>query len=514
MAPALLAKVLSPQSWPASVYVLLLAGLATFVYQYLLRPSIPSKAPAFRKAGDVPFFGALRFFSARAEYMMDAIRSAPGKSWTFYVGKKQIVGIHGVEARKTFFENKDLNFGAGFGELFAGGPANSSKMDDFSTFFNKSLISMLKKDNFERNLHLLTSDTRALCESLNTDSTYKSSNGSDWRVFNPFDDMYRLVYKLTMRTVGATEIAEDPKILDYTLGIFESFDRSSSNLRIIFPWLPTPKHLYRLYNGARLFMVFDKIIKERKKTGVNPGDALQYILDQGADAQDVVMFEIGALFAGQINSGINASWIPLHLCLYPEWKQKVRAEIDGVIAKYRTSASQSRYDVFSTLSLDAWETDFPLIDLALRESIRLGIPGTSFRKNTSGADIPIGKTGEVIPDGAFATYLFDDVHMSSEIYSNPLKFDLDRYSPERAEDKKIPHSYLGWGTGRHPCLGMKFAKLEMTLIIAYFVAEYDFELSDAQGNATSERPPPVNRNQNQAQKPSRPVFIRYSPRQD
>jgi hypothetical protein len=61
---------------------------------------------------------------------------------------------------------------------------------------------------------------------------------------------------------------------------------------------------------------------------------------------------------------------------------------------------------------------------------------------------------------------------------------------------------------------MKFAKLEMSLIIAYFVAEYDFELSDARGNATSERPPPINRNQNQAQKPSRLTYIRYRPRQD
>lgn len=288
MAPAPIATILSPQAWPVSVWILLLTAITTFVYQCLARPSLPSNAPALRKTDDVPFFGAWRFFTARAEYMNDALRTVASKNFSFYIGQKHVVSMHGAEAKKTYFENKDFNFSAGFGELFAGGPAGNAKMEDFGSFFNKNLINMLKKENFLRNLNLLTSDTRAMCEALNTNSSYKSANGTDWRVFNPFNDMYRLVYKLTMRTVGATEIAEDPKMLAYTLGVFEAFDKSSSNLRIIFPWLPTPKHLYRMYNGARLYMVFDKIIKERKKTGNTPNDALQFLLDGGADAEDVV----------------------------------------------------------------------------------------------------------------------------------------------------------------------------------------------------------------------------------
>lgn len=176
-----------------------------------------------------------------------------------------------------------------FTELFAGGPATTSKLDNFSAYFNRNLIAMMKKENLVRTLPLMISDTRIVCENLGTDPSYKAANGSDWRVFNPFDDMYRIVYKLTMRTVGATEIAEDPELLRYSLGIFEAFDRSSSNLRIIFPWLPTPRHLYRMYNGARLYMVFDKILKQRVKSSVKMDDALQTLIDQGADVEDVVM---------------------------------------------------------------------------------------------------------------------------------------------------------------------------------------------------------------------------------
>lgn len=41
--------------------------------------------------------------------------------------------------------------------------------------------------------------------------------------------------------------------------------------------------------------------------------------------------------------------------------------------------------------------------------------------------------------------------MNPKIYEDPYKWDPARYDPGRAEDKKIPHGYIGWGSGRHPC---------------------------------------------------------------
>jgi cytochrome P450 len=115
-----------------------------------------------------------------------------------------------------------------------------------------------------------------------------------------------------------------------------------------------------------------------------------------------VKFVVASLFAGQINSGINAAWVPTYLAMRPEWKARVQAEIDGVLAKFRESPDQSPADVLDTLSLEDWENEFKLIDLCLRETIRLGLPGTSFRTNIGAADIPIGNTGEVVPPGAHA----------------------------------------------------------------------------------------------------------------
>ncbi|KXJ96447.1 cytochrome P450 6A1 [Microdochium bolleyi] len=499
---------------PASVWLLLATASAATLVKLLWRPSIPKNAPKWWRENDWPILGALRFYSARPDFMLNAARHTPGGNFSFYIGKKHLVALTGEEGRKTYFDNKDLGFSEGFAELLTGQPAAPAQMERFSQWFAKSLLAMLKKDQFVRNLDALTGDTRSMFESIG--AIEPCAANPEWRVMDPFHHLYRTVYKLTMRTVGAEDIAEDPKLLEETLEHFETFESLSSLTRIIFPWMPTYNYVRRMYKGARLAMVFKTIIAKRKETGKKRHDALQYLIDQGGDLQDVIAFVIAALFAGLLNSGINAGWIPVFLTQNEEWMARVRAEVDGVVAKRRKTPQQSAADVLDTLSIEDWEAEFPMADLCLRESIRFALPGASFRKNLSGRDIEIGGSGgQVIPNGAFATYLLEDVHFNPDVYSDMNTFDPSRYLEDRAEDKKAAHAYLGWGSGRHPCLGMRFAKLENALILAYFVAMYEFELAaDAQGNPATKAPPLPNRLENAAQKPAETQWLRFKPRTD
>lgn len=99
--------------------------------------------------------------------------------------------------------------------------------------------------------------------------------------------------------------------------------------------------------------------------------------------------------------------------------------------------------------------------------------------------------------------------MNPDIFSNPEKFDPGRY--ERGEDKKAPNSYLGWGAGRHPCLGMRFAKLEMMIIGAIFVAMFDYEAVDGKGNILTEQPV-TDRQRHSAHKPTFDLRLKYTVR--
>lgn len=150
--------------------------------------------------------------------------------------------------------------------------------NNFSQWFSRTITKLMKKENFVRNLRLLTTDTAT---SLN--AIVKRNGGGQTGIFDPFDDVYKIVYQLTMRTVGATEIAESPQLLDRTLGLFEEIEKNMSTIRIIFPWLPTLGYIRQTLAGGKLYMVFDKIANERRKTGKTHEDAFQFLMDTGED---------------------------------------------------------------------------------------------------------------------------------------------------------------------------------------------------------------------------------------
>nr|POE87460.1 hypothetical protein CFP56_30049 [Quercus suber] len=94
--------------------------------------------------------------------------------------------------------------------------------------------------------------------------------------------------------------------------------------------------------------------------------------------------------------------------------------------------------------IEAWESEFPLIDMSLKDSIRLQMSGTAFRRNATTRDIPIDKEGrEVIPPGAYVSLAVGDMHYNPDFYADEAEWDPSRYMSERAEDKKEQHAWIG-----------------------------------------------------------------------
>ncbi|KAK7961873.1 uncharacterized protein PG986_002698 [Apiospora aurea] len=242
-----------------------------------------------------------------------------------------------------------------------------------------------------------------------------------------------------MRVVGVSEWLEDETVLRRILSAFCGFEKSCSSVRMVFPWLPTP--------------TITNIVKRRKETGVKQDDALQFLIDHD---KGIIRSLLSVLSSGITAEGCSAAWLLVFLAHSPEWQARCRAEVDGVISKKRMDQSKSKYDILETLTLQEWEVGFPVILAAFRETVRLAMPGAMFRKNISGGVVPIGETGEVIPDGAYASFLMENVHMDADLYPEPFQFNPGRYlshdgeSGEKQEELE-PHKYIGWGTGRHTC---------------------------------------------------------------
>ena len=143
-----------------------------------------------------------------------------------------------------------------------------------------------------------------------------------------------------------------------------------------------------------------------------------------------------------------ACWTLVYLSFHDDWKAKAKAEIDALVNKHTTNSSnEPLHQRLASIHVSAWEEEMPVLDLIIRETLRLSFNGLSLRRNLS-EDLTF--SGCLVRPGDFVAYSLADVHLNPEIYSRPNEFDPARFTPGREEDKKGTFSYLAWGAGAFP----------------------------------------------------------------
>lgn len=159
---------------------------------------------------------------------------------------------------------------------------NADPDDSFATWFSRKLVKLMKRDYFVKLLPHLLNDTVSEFERITVRC------GASSGIFNPFEAMNRMVFQLTMRTVGITEIAESQDLLSRSLGLVYEIGENNSRARIIVSWLPTIKYIKRMIAAGRLYMIINGLIRDRKRTGRREDDALQLLLDENESGTKIV----------------------------------------------------------------------------------------------------------------------------------------------------------------------------------------------------------------------------------
>jgi retinoid hydroxylase len=198
------------------------------------------------------------------------------------------------------------------------------------------------------------------------------------------------------------------------------------------------------------------IIEQRQQNPTD--DALSLLLqaeDENGDRLSLDEIRDQALlllFAGHETTTSMLTWICLELARHPDVLAKARQE-------QQTSGATGLGD------------RTPYLDQILSEIERLHPPvGGGFR----GVIKPFEFNGYQVPQGWLLQYSILFTHRLPEIYPNPDEFDPDRFSSDRPT-KPIPYSLIGFGGGSRICIGLAFAKLEMKIVMAHLLREYQWE---------------------------------------
>lgn len=97
----------------ASLFILIAIPVIICIYHLSSRVPFPTKAPRL-VSHNYPIVGALGFFTERWTFCKRASEQSPTGNFGFHLGKHRVVGVKGEEARRAFFESKQLGFAEGY----------------------------------------------------------------------------------------------------------------------------------------------------------------------------------------------------------------------------------------------------------------------------------------------------------------------------------------------------------------------------------------------------------------
>lgn len=107
------------------------------------------------------------------------------------------------------------------------------------------------------------------------------------KLTNPFDTIYRTVFRLTVNTIAASSISASPAVCDALVKIFHELDQSGTPATILFPWFPWWERVQRFYLMKHFYDIMTAAVDERRKEGRNEEDPLQYLIDEGLSSLEI-----------------------------------------------------------------------------------------------------------------------------------------------------------------------------------------------------------------------------------
>ncbi len=230
--------------------------------------------------------------------------------------------------------------------------------------------------------------------------------------------------------------------------------------------LPIPGTLWQRGLAGRKHLedfVMTHIAAKRREQGQDIFSQICHATDEDGNyfsdeaVRDHIIF---LLFAAHDTTTSTLCSIVYALAKNPEWQQKLRDEYQAL------GKDKLDYDDLGQLENSK---------LVFKEALRMYPPVPAIPRRTLkdmelfGYHIPKNTAVAISP-------LF--THYMEEYWSEPTRFDPERFSKERAEDKKHFFQWVPFGGGAHKCLGLNFAEIQTKLFLFHLLRRYDIKVKD------------------------------------
>jgi cytochrome P450 len=270
------------------------------------------------------------------------------------------------------------------------------------------------------------------------------------------DEMKRLSIEVICTTIFGLRPGNEMDALrrDYEI-VLNGFSTLPINI-------PGTRYNKALKARDRIMDFFRNTVRERRKAPA--GDGLSRILAAGGTSlgdEDAALELHHIVIAGFIVFAELGATV-MQLTAHPEVRDKLAAEI---AAKSPTGP----------VTLEALMS-MPYLLQVVNEVKRLTpiIPGV-FGIAGDGFELD----GFTVPAGWMIIWTVTPTHVAHGVYSNAERFDPDRFSPARAEDRRHEHAFVPQGAGPatgHRCPGLDFATYFMEVFGVVLLRGFSWDL--------------------------------------
>lgn len=277
------------------------------------------------------------------------------------------------------------------------------------------------------------------------------------------DAMMRLTLRIVGHTLFSTELSADAGRLGpaITVALKRANEEAETPLRLPL-WVPTWSNLRFRRAMDLLDAAIARILSERRADPTDRGDLLSMLMsvqdeqtrEQMTDQQ--LRDEVLTLFlAGHETTATLLSWTWKLLTQHPQWALAIRDEAHAVLG--------GRPPTLEDLG------KLTVTERVIKESMRLH-PPVWIMERTAIEDDEV--EGFAVDRDTIVAACPWTLHRNPALWPDPLRFDPDRFTPERSADRHR-YAYIPFGAGPRICIGNGFAMMEAKIILATLLQRFD-----------------------------------------
>ncbi|WP_137285979.1 cytochrome P450 [Halorussus salinisoli] len=275
-------------------------------------------------------------------------------------------------------------------------------------------------------------------------------------------DLHREMRLLTLRILGDTLLGVDVRgnervILDAADALVDRADPRRFG-RLLPEWIPTPTERRFERNVEALNDYVETVLDGRS----TEGDDVRSVLLAARDRGDLTLSEVednlvGLLLAGHDSSAVTLTYAWLELGRHPEVRESMVREVEEVVGD----------DLPDTGDFE----DLERVRNVVRETLRLYPPAWAVNRQTT-EQVSLG--GYELPAGAQLTLPQWVLHRDDRYWEAPTTFDPDRWTRDVTRPE---YAYFPFSGGPRHCIGMRFARLELTMALATMATSVDLDVT-------------------------------------